>query len=127
MSVCSTQGIRISVESRYLAEESDASKTRFLFAYEITIENEGDVPAQLVARHWIIKDAFDRTEEVRGEGVVGQTPSLEPGQSFSYSSYCPLRTDYGTMRGAYRMMRPDGEEFDATIAPFALMATYLLN
>jgi ApaG protein len=127
MSVCSTQGIRVSVESRFLAEESDPAKGRFLFAYEISIENEGEFPAQLIARHWIIKDAFDRTEEVRGEGVVGQTPSLEPGQSFTYSSYCPLRTDYGTMRGAYRMMRPSGEEFDAAIAPFALMATYLLN
>ncbi|HEX8551177.1 MAG TPA: Co2+/Mg2+ efflux protein ApaG [Abditibacteriaceae bacterium] len=127
MSVTTTQGIRISVEARYLPEDSEPDKQRYLFAYEITIENEGTQPAQLVSRHWIIKDAFSSIEEVRGEGVVGQTPYLEAGESFTYSSYCPLRTDYGTMRGSYRMMRPDGEEFDATIAPFALMATYLLN
>jgi ApaG protein len=127
MSVCVSQGIRVSVEARYLSDESEPEKSKYLFAYEITIENEGHAPAQLVARHWVIKDAFNGIEEVRGEGVVGQTPLLEPGESFCYSSYCPLRTEYGTMRGTYRMVRPSGEEFDAVVAPFALMASYLLN
>ena len=127
MSVCKTRGIRVAVEARYLSEESEPEKSKYLFAYEITIENEGESPAQLVSRHWVIKDAFNGVEEVRGDGVVGQTPLLEPGESFTYSSYCPLRTDYGTMRGTYRMVRPSGEEFDATVAPFALMASYLLN
>jgi ApaG protein len=127
VSTCVTQGIKVSVETRYLAEESEPANDKFLFAYEITIENEGDYAAQLISRHWVIKDAYNQIEEVRGEGVVGQTPLLEPGEIFTYSSYCPLRTDYGTMRGSYRMLRPNGEEFDATIAPFALMTTYMLN
>ena len=127
MSVCITQGIKVSVRTRYLSDESEPENKKYLFAYEITIENEGTLPAQLVSRHWMIKDAFNEVEEVRGEGVVGQTPYLEPGESFTYSSYCPLRTDYGTMRGSYQMVRPNGEEFDAVIAPFALMPAFMLN
>ena len=127
VSDCITQGIKVSVRTRYMAEESEPQQKKFLFAYEITIENEGERPAQLLSRHWIIKDAFNQIEEVRGPGIVGQTPSLEPGESFTYTSYCPLRTEYGTMRGTYQMVRPDGSEFDAAIAPFALMTTSMLN
>jgi ApaG protein len=127
MSVAVTQGIKISVLSHYREEESNPKDKQFFFTYEVTIENEGDEPAHLVSRHWIIKDAFNRVEEVRGPGVVGQTPYLEPGDRFVYVSGCPLPTEFGSMRGSYLMERPDGEQFEAAIAPFALMATYMLN
>ncbi len=127
MSNSITQGIRIAVRPFYLADESEPQEEKFLFAYEITISNEGEAPAQLVDRHWIIKDAHNNIEEVEGDGVVGQTPFLEPGESFTYQSYCPLRTDYGFMRGTYGMLREDGERFEATIAPFALLPQWMLN
>ena len=127
MSVCVTQGIKISVVPNYSVEHSEPERSKFVFAYQITIKNEGDAPAQLLTRHWLIKDAFQNTEEVRGEGVVGEMPILEPGEAFSYSSWCPLRTEYGVMRGTYGMVRPDGEAFEAVIAPFALMTPSLLN
>ena len=127
MSVCVTQGIKISVAPSYSIEHSEPERSKFVFAYEITIENEGAEPAQLLSRHWLIKDAWQNTEEVRGEGVVGEMPILEPGESFTYSSWCPLRTEYGVMRGTYNMVRPDGESFEAVIAPFALMTPSLLN
>ena len=122
-----TQGIRIAARPFYLAEESEPKDEKFLFAYEITITNEGEGPVQLVDRHWIIKDAHNNIEEVEGDGVVGQTPILQPGESFSYQSYCPLRTNYGFMRGSYGLIRPDGERFEATIATFALMPQWMLN
>lgn len=127
MSVAITQGIRVAVRPFYLAEESDPQNDRYVFAYEITISNEGEAPAQLLDRHWVIKDAFQRVEEVQGPGVVGQTPYLAPGESFTYQSYCPLRTVYGFMRGEYGMIRPDGTRFEATIAPFVLMPQWMLN
>lgn len=127
MSVCVTEGIKISVEASYLAEQSEPERDKYIFAYQIAIENRGEEPAQLLSRHWVIKDAFHAVEEVRGEGVVGETPYLEPGESFSYTSFCPLPTDFGTMRGTYTMQRPDGREFEAVIAPFALLTTALLN
>ena len=127
MSVAITQGIKVSVKSHYREEESDPREQKYFFTYEVTLENEGDEPAQLISRHWIIKDAYNRVEEVRGEGVVGQTPYLEPGASFTYQSGCPLRTEFGSMRGSYLMERPDGEQFEAVIAPFPLVATYMLN
>jgi ApaG protein len=127
VSVCVTQGIKIRVETQYLPDQSEPESGKYIFAYDITIANEGSEPAQLLTRHWIIKDAQNNVEEVRGEGVVGETPYLEPGQSFSYRSYCPLKTEYGTMRGTYGMVRPGGEQFQAVIAPFALMPPYMLN
>ena len=127
MSVCITEGIKVSVRTRYMADESEPEAKKFLFAYEITIENEGTQSAQLLSRHWIIKDAFNGVEEVRGPGVVGQMPHLSPGESFTYTSYCPLPTEYGTMRGTFQMAREGGGEFDAVIAPFALMTTSMLN
>jgi len=127
VSVCITEGIKVSVRTRYMADESEPQEKKFLFAYEITVENEGAQSAQLLARHWVIKDALNSVEEVRGPGVVGQTPHLGPGESFTYTSYCPLHTEYGTMRGTYQMVRDDGQEFDAVIAPFALMTTAMLN
>ncbi len=127
MSVCVTQGIKISVEPVYAPEQSEPESHKYLFAYHITIENEGEQSAQLLTRHWIIKDAWHHIEEVQGEGVGGEMPILEPGAAFSYSSWCPLRTEYGTMRGTYGMARPDGELLEAVIAPFVLMPPSMLN
>lgn len=127
MSIAITEGIRIAVETRYLEDKSEPQQDKFVFAYEITISNEGDDEAQLLTRHWIIQDATNYVDEVVGEGVIGKTPVLEPGHSFSYTSFCPLRTEWGIMKGTYGMVRPDGEEFDAVIAPFVLMPPYLLN
>lgn len=127
MSEAITEGIRIAVATHYLEDRSEPQLDKFLFAYEITISNEGDDEAQLLTRHWIIQDATNFVDEVVGEGVIGETPVLEPGRSFSYTSFCPLRTEWGIMKGTYGMVRPGGEEFDAVIAPFALMPPYLLN
>ena len=127
MSVAVTQGIKISVVCKYLEAESDPERDRYVFAYQVTIENEGFEPALLLTRHWVIQDAFNHIEEVIGDGVVGQTPLLDPGESFTYTSFCPLRTDWGTMRGTYGMQRPGGEGFDAVIAPFPLLRPSALN
>ena len=127
MSVAITNGIRVAVETRYLPDHSEPSNEKFVFAYDITISNESDEQAQLLARHWIIQDATNFVDEVIGEGVIGKTPILKPGRSFSYTSFCPLKTEWGVMKGTYSMTRPDGEEFEVVIAPFALMPPYLLN
>jgi ApaG protein len=127
MSVAITQGIRITVRIRYLEDESEPKREKFVFAYQIAIANEGSDEAQLLTRHWIIQDATNHVDEVIGDGVVGQMPVLAPGQEFVYTSYCPLKTEWGVMKGAYGMMRPDGERFEAVIAPFVLMPPYLLN
>ncbi len=127
MSVTITNGIRVAVVTRYLSDHSEPNEEKFVFAYDITISNEGDESAQLLARHWIIQDATNFVDEVIGEGVIGETPFLEPGGSFSYTSFCPLRTEWGVMKGTYNMTRPSGEEFEAVIAPFVLMPPHLLN
>lgn len=122
-----TQGIRISVTSEYLPEASKPEEQRFLFAYHIQITNEGDETVQLLTRHWLIKDAYNNIEEVRGDGVIQQQPLLAPGESFHYSSGCPLPTEWGTMRGTYGMVRTNGEPFDVKIPVFALLPQALLN
>lgn len=127
MSICTTQGIRIAARPFYLPLESNPESESWVFAYEITITNEGDSSAQLVDRQWVIKDARNNIHEIEGEGVIGQTPVLEPGESFTYQSYCPLGTNYGFMRGRYGMIREDGERFEAEIAPFALLPQWMLN
>ena len=127
MSLAITEGIRIAVASRYMEDKSDPQQDKFLFAYEITISNEGDDDAQLLTRHWIIQDATNYVDEVVGDGVIGETPVLEPGRSFTYTSFCPLRTEWGIMKGTYGMVRPSGQEFEAVIAPFALLPPHLLN
>jgi ApaG protein len=119
--------IHIEVTTNYLAEQSEPSENRFVFSYTITIRNEGTVGAQLVARHWVITDANGRTQEVRGEGVVGEQPRLKPGQGFRYSSYAVLETPVGAMQGSYQMLAEDGERFDAPIAPFRLAMPTLLH
>ena len=122
-----TDGIRVSVKSQYIAEQSSPADRRYVFAYTVTIANEGTRPAQLRNRHWIITDGNGQVEEVRGPGVVGKQPKIEPGGSFEYTSGCVLRTAHGTMRGSYQMHRDDGSVFDATIAPLALSLPYSLN
>lgn len=127
MSEAVTEGIRISVRSMFVPERSNPTASYWFFAYEVTIANESDEPAQLRTRHWIITDGDGTVEEVVGDGVVGETPDLQPGDSFTYTSFCPLRTDTGTMNGTYGMVRPNGRAFDAIIAPFTLSEPYTIN
>lgn len=115
------------VRSTYVPERSDPDTQRWFFAYTIRITNEGSETAQLIARHWIITDGDGDVEEVRGPGVVGEQPRLEPGQSFEYTSACPLGTNFGTMHGTYRMTTEAGEAFEAEIAPFPLAEPYAIN
>jgi ApaG protein len=122
-----TDGIRVTVKSAYRPERSQPAQRRWLFTYTVRIGNEGDAPAQLVARHWVITDATGAREEVAGEGVVGQQPRLAPGEAFEYTSFCVLETPHGSMRGSYRMIRGDGSTFDARIAPFALVVPGAVN
>ena len=127
MSTAVTDGIRVEVQSDFHAERSEPQAHRWFFAYTVTIHNDGSAPAQLIGRHWIIIDGTGHREDVMGEGVVGQQPRLEPGESFQYTSYCVLRTTHGSMQGEYRMVRDDGGAFDADIAPFPLMIPQLVN
>ena len=115
-----TNGIRVTVRSTYLQDQSSPSRGRYVFAYAISIANEGSNPAQLRTRHWIITDGRGGIEEVRGDGVVGEQPRLAPGEMFQYTSGCVLTTPLGTMQGTYQMFRDDGSTFDAEIATFAL-------
>jgi ApaG protein len=127
MSNSTTQGIKVTVKAVYVPEQSSPRTHRYVFAYTVKIANEGESPAQLKTRHWIITDGDGRIEEVRGPGVVGQQPYLQPGDQFEYTSGCVLTTPRGEMRGTYQMYRPDGSQFDATIAPFDLMLPHSLN
>jgi ApaG protein len=122
-----TNGICISVESRYVPERSRPHDRYWFFAYTIRIVNEGSVTTQLLGRHWVITDADGRVQEVRGAGVVGKQPILDPGESFEYTSFCPLETPFGTMSGTYDMVTNDGRRFEAEIAPFALGEPYSIN
>lgn len=115
-----TRGVRVTVRSQYLPEQSSPPDDRYVFAYTVSISNEGSEAAQLRTRHWIITDGRGVIEEVRGDGVVGEQPNIRPGQTFQYTSGCVLTTPVGTMQGSYRMWRADGSFFDADIAPFSL-------
>lgn len=117
----------MSVATQYLPDQSEPESGHFTFAYTITIVNTGSVAAQLVSRHWIITDADGDVEEVRGLGVVGHQPLLQPGQSFEYSSGCVLETPVGTMRGSYQMTAEDGTQFEAPIAEFVLSMPRMLH
>ena len=112
--------IEIKTACRFIPEQSDVEAERYVFAYHITIRNTGRVSAQLMSRHWIITDAEDKVQEVRGEGVIGQQPELRPGESFEYTSGCSIATPVGTMKGSYFMEAADGRQFDAPIAEFTL-------
>jgi ApaG protein len=116
----SNHRIRVDVETNYVEEQSDPRERRFVFAYTITLRNEGALPAKLLTRHWIITDANGKVQEVRGDGVVGEQPHLKPGQGFRYSSGTMIETPVGAMQGSYQMVSDDGERFDAPIPPFRL-------
>jgi ApaG protein len=118
----STYKFEVSVTSQYIAEQSEPEEASYAFAYTITVNNTGTVPAQLISRHWVIVDASGHTEEVKGLGVVGHQPLLKPGESFQYSSGCRLRTPSGTMHGSYFCVAEDGERFEAPVALFVLEA-----
>ena len=115
-----TRNIKVTVEPAYSPERSDPDEPRFFWTYTVEIANLGDRTVQLTHRHWRITDAAGRLEEVRGPGVVGEQPTLRPGESFRYSSGCPLRTPSGVMVGSYRMVAEDGEVFDVAIPAFSL-------
>lgn len=119
-----TRGMRVEVLSRFSPEHSQQPQGDWVFVYTVRITNQSSQTVQLLSRHWIITDALDNVKEVKGPGVIGKQPVLAPGESFQYSSWCPLKTPTGTMRGTYRMWLADGEEFDIDIAPFALKAPY---
>lgn len=122
-----TEGIRVGVATAYVPERSVPYSDVHFFAYRITITNGGHAPAQLLKRHWRITDALGRVEHVDGPGVVGQTPYLEPGEQFVYTSFCPLPTDFGSMHGSYDMVRPDGTMFSVKIPPFNLVRPLAIN
>lgn len=127
MSVATTQGVRVEVKSTYVPERSSPQHGQYFYAYTVRISNEGTATVQLLTRHWIITDARGHVEEVEGPGVVGQQPTLKPGESFEYTSACPLSTPYGTMHGTYQMVKTDGTRFDAEIAAFELTAVTAEN
>ncbi len=124
LSDATTHGIRVEAMSRHVPEKSVANDGQWVFEYTVRISNLGDLPMQLISRHWYIADAFAHVREIRGNGVVGQQPVISPGDHFQYSSWCPLSTPTGVMHGTYLMSRGDGETFVVEIAPFALRAKY---
>ena len=119
--------IRIDVVTDYVDEQSEPDADRYVFAYTITISNNGNVAATLLSRHWVITDANGKVQEVSGDGVVGEQPHLNPGEEFRYSSGAVLETPVGAMQGLYRMEAEDGASFDAPIAPFTLAVPGLLH
>ncbi len=119
--------IDIQTRVNYLPEQSDESGNRFVFSYTITITNIGSTPARLISRHWVITDADNHVQEVRGQGVVGEQPLLNPNQSFEYTSGTVLTTQVGTMRGSYQMQTDDGSEFEVDIPQFVLSVPRVLH
>lgn len=122
-----TRGVRVVVRAAYAPDRSEPAKSQWFFLYTITISNEGPETVQLLTRHWIITDGAGHVEEVRGPGVVGKQPILKPGESFEYTSGCPLSTAFGLMEGTYQMITESGERFDAKIAPFTLSEPYTVH
>ena len=119
--------IEVTPIPQFIPEQSDPDNDRYIFAYTITIKNTGEVAAQLISRHWIITDGNNEVQEVRGLGVVGNQPLLQPGESFSYTSGCPLETPVGTMKGSYQMVAEDGTHFEAEIPEFVLASPRALH
>jgi ApaG protein len=119
--------VSIEVETSYLEDQSEPREHRFVFSYTITIRNDGSVPARLLTRHWIITDANGQRREVRGDGVVGEQPHLQPGQGFRYSSGAVIETPVGAMQGSYEMIGDDGKRFDAPIPAFRLAMPGMLH
>jgi ApaG protein len=128
MSDATTRGVRVQVQSAYVPERSAPQEGRYFFAYRIRISNLGEQTVQLISRHWVITDGHGNVEHVQGPGVVGEQPVLEPGESFEYTSFCPLPTPIGSMHGTYQMVTTAGNaRFDAAIAPFSLAVPSALN
>jgi len=119
--------ITIEVETTYVREQSLPEQNRYLFAYTITITNTGSIPVQLLGRHWIITDANNKVQEVRGDGVVGEQPHLTPGESFRYTSAAMIETPVGCMQGEYQMLADDGVEFEAEIPAFNLSTPHTIH
>ncbi len=119
--------ITVVPKAMYIEDQSDPSKNQYVFAYTITVTNTGNVPAQLISRHWTITDANNKVMEVKGLGVVGQQPLLQPGESFEYTSGTHLETAVGTMHGTYQMVAEDGQRFDAAIPSFTLSVPRILH
>ena len=119
--------IEISVDTTYVEEQSQPDQDRYVFAYHITITNNGAKAAQLISRHWVITDATGHIEEVKGEGVIGEQPKLQPGESFKYTSAAMIATPVGTMHGSYQMHAEDGHQFDAPIDAFRLSVPNILH
>jgi len=127
MSINPEHIIRVEVTTDYVEDQSDPDNNHYVFAYTVTIRNEGSVPARLISRHWIITDSNQHVKEVRGEGVVGEQPYLRPGEGFRYTSGTMLETPVGTMRGSYQMQGDDGITFDAEVPPFTLSVPRTLH
>jgi len=123
----SMYNIQVDVQTQYIPEQSDPQQDRYVFSYTITIRNEGGVAAKLLTRHWIITNADGKTQEVRGEGVVGEQPHLKPGDGFRYTSGTVLETPVGSMQGSYQMVADDGVKFEAEIAPFSLSMPHTIH
>src|SRR3954465_3456748 len=119
--------VSVSAQTQYLPEQSDESASRYVFAYTITIKNAGKLAAQLISRHWVITDSQGLVQEVRGLGVVGAQPLLQPGESYEYTSGASIATPVGTMRGTYQMVAEDGTRFEATIPQFTLSVPRVLH
>jgi ApaG protein len=119
-----TRDIRVSVQARYDPDRSNPQQSQWFFLYTVNIRNEGRNTVQLISRHWIITDAMGKVVEVKGPGVVGNQPKLAPGESFEYTSGCPLTTPFGSMHGTYQMVDQGGEQFDILVAPFTLTEPY---
>jgi ApaG protein len=115
-----THGVRVNVRSTYIPEKSSMAKSVFFFAYRVSITNVGESPVKLLSRHWVVTDANEKVEEIRGPGVVGEQPLLNQGEAFTYTSACILETPLGVMRGTYQMLNQGGSTFTAQIAPFTL-------
>jgi len=123
----SNYDIQVSVSTRYIEAESNPEVSHYVFSYTITIINKGNTAAKLLSRHWIITDANNRIQEVKGKGVIGEQPYLNPGDSFQYTSGTMLETPVGSMQGSYQMIADDGHNFDAVIEPFSLALPRMLN
>ena len=126
-SEATTRGVRVQVLSEYAPDRSRPAEQQWFFLYTITITNDGEDTVQLLSRHWIITDGAGHVEEVKGPGVVGQQPVLGPGESFTYTSGCPLGTPFGRMEGTYQMVSRSGDLFDVDIAPFTLSEPYTVH
>jgi ApaG protein len=120
MYTATTRAIRVTVRPQYLPDQSDPAKSKYVWAYQVRIENKGDIAVQLRSRHWKITDGLGRLQEVKGPGVVGETPRLRPGEVFEYTSGTPLSTSSGFMTGTYQMVSETGENFDIEIPTFSL-------